>query len=863
MSAAARRHATALAARLAAGLVALAVAGPTPASAQDESTLSARAAALGGAFTGLADDGYALFANPGALPWIGHQELAGTSNLGDYLAPGMADGSLLYHLPLTDAHALGLGWQHSGLSDAGLENSLDRIRFGYGLRLGKHLGVGGSLRYRRESVDLDGSRVSSWSGWTGDLGLHYRRGERWSAGLVLRNLVNLDARHEDGRRERLADLAGSWVAGVAVHPRRDLTLVADLDDRLHLGAEYTWQRLLSVQGGFMRQVRSLYGEWSDGNTYSLGLTARYKGLKLDVARIFPPVLPGYTRLGVGVEFTLTPSRVRLEKAELDHVFASYVNRYAEHPVGTARLVSKSDEPLAATLSLYVPGYMAAPTEKEIVLRPKETKEVDLTAVFSPEILALREDRPALAELAVRYQSKNRTRQERARTQLFLYRPGAISWADLHAAAAFVTAQDPVVSSFARSLLAGADPAVESGNLRNVYVAMRTFDGLGAYGIQYVPDPNNPFSRVSETRDAVDQVQYPRQLLASRAGDCDDTSVLYCALLENLGIATAFLDGPGHILMLFDSGLHARNAMSLSLAEEMYVVRGDRVWIPVETTMVGQSFLEAWVEGADIHRRWADNPESRVALVQDGWEEYQPALPAGEPPRIAPPPAAEVERRTAADLDTLRAWQQAYLEEKYLKPLQRSQNLDGEFGAALVYAEEGRWDEAADKFRAVLAARPGDAAALNNLGNLDLLAGRPDSALVRYRAAFAAEADAGILLNQGLALWGLGDREGADEAFSAAMARLGDAEKALALLGIPSVPGDGGRGRAQRLSPSEIRQRLREAAERVPERKAGAGDAADRRPVGPVVTKVSGSRAADARGAAQVVYWKRWGKEATP
>lgn len=831
------------------------------AAAQADGAPGARVAALGGAFTGLADDGYALFANPGAMAWVGRQELAGVSTLGDHFAPGASEGDLLYHLPLTDSHALGFGWRHAGLADAGLEDALDRITLGYGRRFGKHWGVGATARYLHESVDLDGSRVSAWSGWTGDLGVHYRRGERWSAGLVLRDLVNLDARHENGRKERLADVADSWVAGLAYHPRRDLTLVADLDDRLHLGAEYTWQRMLSVQGGLLRQARSLYGEDADGNTYSLGVSTRYKGLKAEVARLFPPVLPATTRVGIGLEFTLSPSRVRVEKTELENVFASYANRYAEYPVGKTRLTSRADEPLAARLSLFVPGYMAAPTEKEIVLRPKETKEVDLNAVFSPEILALAEDRPALAELAVSYQTKNRTRQERSRSQLFLYRPGAISWSDLRAAAAFVTAQDPVVSDFARALLAGADPAAESGNLRNLYVAMRAFDGLGAYGIQYVPDPNNPFSRVSETRDAVDQVQYPRQLLASRAGDCDDTSVLYCALLENLGVATAFCDGPGHILMLFDSGIHARNAMSLSLGEDLYVVRGDRVWIPVETTMLGKPFLQAWVEGADIYRRWQDNPEARVASVQDGWAEYQPALPAGAAPLVTPPPAEEVGRRTAADLDTLRAWQQAYLEEKYLKPLQKSQNLQDEFGAGLVYAEDGRLPEAEAKFRAVLAARPGDAAALNNLGNVELLSGRADSALARYRAAFAADGDAGILLNEGLARWGLGDRRGADSSFTEALARLGDPEKALALLGIPSERGGDARGKAEKLSPSEIRQRLQQAAARVPAARSAPGGGGEARPTGPVVTKVSGSRAADARGRARVVYWKQIGKEA--
>jgi transglutaminase-like putative cysteine protease len=34
----------------------------------------------------------------------------------------------------------------------------------------------------------------------------------------------------------------------------------------------------------------------------------------------------------------------------------------------------------------------------------------------------------------------------------------------------------------------------------------------------------------------------------RAGDCDDLSILYCSLLEAIGIRTAFVTIPGHIFM---------------------------------------------------------------------------------------------------------------------------------------------------------------------------------------------------------------------------------------------------------------------------------------------------------------------------
>ena len=40
------------------------------------------------------------------------------------------------------------------------------------------------------------------------------------------------------------------------------------------------------------------------------------------------------------------------------------------------------------------------------------------------------------------------------------------------------------------------------------------------------------------RAAIDHIQYPAQTLGGKTGDCDDLTVLYCALLESAGMATA-------------------------------------------------------------------------------------------------------------------------------------------------------------------------------------------------------------------------------------------------------------------------------------------------------------------------------------
>jgi hypothetical protein len=837
---------------------------PAIAGAQFDPLIGARAQALGGAFVSIADDAHALYWNPGALGGRDQQEI--NSTFGKMYSTDLSDNDLVYSLPFALHHGIGLGWRSGGLDDAELSFGSNLFSVGYGYKLDMGLGIGGSASYLTESVSLDDGTVSEWNGWGGNLGVIYRKPRGiWSVGAVLRDLGNFNVSHENGTREELAGASSGLVMGGSVKPIPELLFAADLDDQIHLGAEYSYRGMFAVQGGFKRLLRKTYGESADGNTWSLGASARWKGLKFDFAHVLPPVLPASNRVSLGLEFSLSPSKIAIDEASVDNVYASQAIRYLENPVGRAKLVSKSDEPISARLALYVPDYMVAPTEVEIVLRPKETKEIDLNAIFSPEIMALLEDRPAQAEVLVSYQTKNRRRTERVRTQLFVYKPGAISWAELGSAAAFVTAQDPTVAGFARQVAQDTDVAGQGANLRNIYSAMWVFNALGEYGITYVPDANNPFATMRDDRDAVDQVQYPRQLLTSQTGDCDDTSVLYCSMLENLGIGTAFLDGPGHILMLFDTGLHARNRQVLAVDEDLYVVRGDRVWVPVETTLLGQPFTEAWLEGAAIWSRWQDNPDSRLVEVQRAWLDYQPLLPPGEAPVIDAPAGELVGVRVQADMDTLRLWQRAYLEEKFLKPLEEASDRDQTLESGILYAQEGRLSEARSRFEVVLAENPEDAAALNDLGNVAVFENRPEEALALYRQAREIDPDPGIYLNEGLLLWNQGDDEAADEAFRTAIDDLGgDVDSALDMLGLhsPGAGGEGERAKAPRLTTEEIRQRLLQSARARTAADSLATEPPHREsPGGPVVSKVSGSRAVDMQSLARIVYWKEHEKEA--
>ena len=53
--------------------------------------------------------------------------------------------------------------------------------------------------------------------------------------------------------------------------------------------------------------------------------------------------------------------------------------------------------------------------------------------------------------------------------------------------------------------------------------------------------------------------------------------------------------------MFDSGLSRWEAYKLPVDPRLTVVRDDRVWIPVEITLLDQSFDDAWRAGADEWR----------------------------------------------------------------------------------------------------------------------------------------------------------------------------------------------------------------------------------------------------------------------
>ncbi len=559
--------------------------GAFPSSAQQPVT-SARALGMGETFLAIADDGNALFYNPAGLPSLGHHEIV--SGYADLFGIGITNNTIGYVFPVDNNYALGFNWGHLSFEDPELDYKKDNFKLSYGHRVWKELSFGSALRYITTDMILDSNSLGKASGWGIDMSFLYAPVKWLKLGMVVQDVTDTEVQYDDGGTEVIDPR--SFQFGTAYRPIDDLTVALDVDDQLHFGGEY-WlsDNMLGLRGGLQKDL-----DTSEPMTYSGGASIRYKLFQFDYAYVIPPTLPSSHRFSLSLSFNLYPSMVRITETEINNLFPAFHKRYGVHPLGNVKLVNRDDKPYQTTVSFYIPKLMDAPTEQQVIIRPKETKEVGVKGVFSSSVTDLTEDILTQAEVRVSYTTERRMRSDRESASFYVYSRNATTWDDVGKAAAFITSNDPIIAGFARPTLVSFEEEIKNLGRggRNLMRAMVLFDSVNEYGVRYIADSNNPYSRVSADKSAVDNIQYPVEVLRKKSGDCDDLTVLYCALLENVGIPTALVDAPGHIYMMFDSGVPIQKAYSLPIGEKLYVVRDGNIWIPVEITLFGKSFIEA-------------------------------------------------------------------------------------------------------------------------------------------------------------------------------------------------------------------------------------------------------------------------------
>jgi tetratricopeptide (TPR) repeat protein len=563
-----------------------------------------------------------------------------------------------------------------------------------------------------------------------------------------------------------ANLSYSWLPTLA---ESSISLLS-----VGIGARATWEinRRLTMYGflaaggyyGFFNSPAvdpygTAYPDQQGGNPFISGGTgvtfylAPPISIGVDVSAIeyFGLTLGLRATLGASVHLDGFSRKVALADVRIDDLFSPLFKRYADHPVGTAVLINEERFSIEnVDVSVFVKDFMDSPTTCAAPdsLAPGEALTVDLTALLSDAVLELKEATKITAELKVEYTLNGKRQSSVSYQTVRLYGRNSITWDDDRKAAVFVTLADPEVLSFSK-LVAGMvknkGPKTVNQNLR---MAMGIFDGLSLYGIRYVIDPNTPsYQDAAKNKQTIDFLQFPRQTLAYKGGDCDDLSILLCAMLESIGIETAFITVPGHIYMAASLDMTPAEARGMfsDVGDLLFV--GKSTWLPIEATMIGSGFMAAWQTAAREWREASAKNQTNLYPVHECWQEYEVAGSPSDAVTVSLPSVAGmtdaymkeisafIDRELGPKVRELQA-----LIAKNARPM-KERNLLG-----VLYAQFGKDKEAEAEFLGVL--KLGEyVPALANLGNIYLARGDYTKALaVLERAQRAAPDNSTVLIN---------------------------------------------------------------------------------------------------------------------
>jgi hypothetical protein len=334
-------------------------------------------------------------------------------------------------------------------------------------------------------------------------------------------------------------------------------------------------------------------------------------------------------LGISLNFSeiLQPqSRIVGWKIAEQRLFPVSYAWYEHNPVATVRI--RNDEPNAITdvsFSFYQEQYTNQASVFAVLPRIGSGIWVDVpvTALFNESMLDLTENINVNALVQVEYRSLGAQRQASFPVDLRVYHRNAFAWDDDRRAASFVSARDPAAVYFARYTEAAVRNTLRPDLPKNLQYAAALFEALHLYKMNYVIDPASSYVELSENASALDTLNYPYQTLFYRGGDCDDLSILYCSLLEVLGVETAFITIPGHIYAAFDAG----DEEWAQKNRDNLIEQGGKFWIPVEITLPAEGFFLAWRIGAQEWRSAA--PDNRALFpMADSWTAYPPVSVPG-------------------------------------------------------------------------------------------------------------------------------------------------------------------------------------------------------------------------------------------
>jgi len=512
-----------------------------------------------------------------------------------------------------------------------------------------------------------------------------------------------------------------------------------------IGADLSWAFVPSLSVGLGAEYRDFFGLYND-IAITLGVSYNFLsggGGGAAPVRQQPATKPGpLTNNQPPAKPQILPDEknkgVLIHDLTFNKVFPIFHAFYDSNPIGKLTLVNTDNSPATdITVTLVIKQYMDAPKDCATIpaLKPGEARDVDLLALFKNDILEITQTTKVAAEIDVAYTRDGKPVSFNKIETLTVYDRNAMTWDDNQKAAAFVTPKEPVILYFSNNVNAMVKDRMNRVIDKNLQTAMIYHDALRLYGISYVSPPLTSYAIVSQDKQAVDSLKFPRETFAYRSGDCSDLSILYSSLLESVQIETAFITVPGHIFMAFALGMTEDDARkTFTKTDELIFLEG-KVWVPIEVTERDGTFLTAWQEGV---KEWRENLAKKQANfypVRTAWKTYEAVFFPGTGVMPALPDANKIIIDFQSDLIGLVSREIGTKEMELKAAVSKNPgNTKATNSLGLLYARYDLQDKAEAQFQKLIA-KSEYVPALLNLGNLSYLKGDYEKAQGYYERAY--------------------------------------------------------------------------------------------------------------------------------
>ncbi len=311
--------------------------------------------------------------------------------------------------------------------------------------------------------------------------------------------------------------------------------------------------------------------------------------------------------------SIIQKQLAIDEIEIEKLFAAHYTKYYKNEIGTFVLKNKDKEDIEdVKVSFYIKNFMNKKVfspQKLPILRPGKESKIPIHAYFDKNIKYLEANTQTTGFLEIQYKDKKGKQYTQTKEiETTIYNKNSMMWDDLNKLGSFITIEDKAIINYARKAINYA----KKENIINESLinALKLFIALKYKQMKYVKDPKAGYNYFDENHPNADYIQYPRETLTTKTGDCDDFTVLYSALLESIGIKTAVIAVPGHIFMMFEADFIHNKTVDFQ----------GKKWIPLETTVNSSGFIKMWNLG---YEKYIGVEEKKVKTSLEATSEYLP------------------------------------------------------------------------------------------------------------------------------------------------------------------------------------------------------------------------------------------------